>query len=85
MKSDMEGGCTRKTPVEGAGTGNKHEFLICHERGHHWYTCMNGNPEDIAAMEAENYTFYHLVTFININYFTNLSKLSTTGAHQRKG
>jgi len=53
MKSAMEAGSSRKTPVEGAGTRKKHECPIFHERGHHWYTCKNGNPEDIAAMEAE--------------------------------
>ena len=43
MKSAMEGGNSRK---------KKHRCPICQELGHHWYTCKNGNPEDIAAMEA---------------------------------
>ena len=43
MKSAMEGGNSRK---------KKHRCPICQELGHHWYTCKNGNLEDIAAMEA---------------------------------
>ncbi|CAO2180262.1 unnamed protein product, partial [Urochloa humidicola] len=36
------------------GTGRKqHECPICHQLGHHWYTCKNGNPDDIAAYELE--------------------------------
>ena len=76
MKSAMEGGTSTK---------KKQKRPICLQFGHRWYTCKNGNPEDIAAMEAERYTFYHLVTFININCFTNPSKLPTAGVHQRKG
>ena len=45
MKSAVEGGSKKKS--------KKHECPICHELGHHWYTCKNGNPEDITAMEAE--------------------------------
>jgi hypothetical protein len=45
MKSAVEGGSKNKS--------KKHECPICHELGHHWYTCKNRNPEDIAAMEAE--------------------------------
>ena len=43
MKSALEGGSSRK---------KRHECPICHELGHRWFTCKNGNPEDIAAMEA---------------------------------
>ncbi|KAG2535076.1 hypothetical protein PVAP13_9NG047273 [Panicum virgatum] len=43
MKLAMEGGNSRK---------KKHRCPICQELGHHWYTCKNGNPEDIAAMEV---------------------------------
>jgi hypothetical protein len=50
MKSAAEGGS------KGKGKGKSHECPICHQLGHHWYTCRNGNPEDIAAMEAERYT-----------------------------
>jgi nitrate/TMAO reductase-like tetraheme cytochrome c subunit len=46
MKSAAEGGNDKKK-------GKSHECPICHTFGHHWYTCKNGNPEDIAAMEAE--------------------------------
>ena len=46
MKSSLEGGSSKKR-------AKKHECPICHELGHHWYTCKNGNPEDIATMEAE--------------------------------
>jgi hypothetical protein len=45
MKSSLEGGSSKKA--------KKHECPICHELRHHWYTCKNGNSEDIAAMEAE--------------------------------
>ena len=45
MKSAVEGGSKKKS--------KKHECPICHELGHHWYTCKNGNPEDITAMKAE--------------------------------
>lgn len=45
MKSALEGGSSRKK-------AKKHQCPICKELGHHWYTCKNGNPEDIAAMEA---------------------------------
>ena len=45
MKSALEGGSSQRK-------SKKHECPICHQLGHHWYTCKNGNPEDIAAMEA---------------------------------
>lgn len=44
MKGAAEGGSKRKS--------RRHQCPICHELGHHWYTCKNGNPDDIAAMEA---------------------------------
>jgi len=43
MKSALEGGTTSK---------KKQKYPICLQLGHHWYTCKNGNPEDIAAMHA---------------------------------
>jgi len=46
MKSSLEGGSSKKR-------AKKHECPICHELEHHWYIYKNGNPEDIAAMEAE--------------------------------
>lgn len=53
MKSALEGYSSRKKSGTEEGTGRKKlECLICHQLGHHWYTCKNGNPEDIAAVEA---------------------------------
>jgi len=43
MKSALEGGSTSK---------KRKKCPICYDFGHHWYKCKNGNPEDIAAMEA---------------------------------
>ncbi|KAG2585250.1 hypothetical protein PVAP13_6KG380806 [Panicum virgatum] len=43
MKSALEGGSTSK---------KRKKCPICHDFGHHWYKCKNGNPKDIAAMEA---------------------------------
>lgn len=57
MKSALEGGNSRKKSGTEGGTGKRqHECPICHQLGHHWYTCKNGNPDDIAAYEAERYT-----------------------------
>lgn len=57
MKSALEGGSSRKKSGTEGGTGKRqHECPICHQLGHHWYTCKNGNPDDIAAYEAERYT-----------------------------
>jgi len=46
-----------KGAVEGGGGSKgkkgRHECPICHEYGHHWYTCKNGDPTDIATMEAD--------------------------------
>ena len=57
MKSALEGGSSRKKLGTEGGTGKRqHECPICHQLGHHWYTCKNGNPDDIAAYEAERYT-----------------------------
>lgn len=41
--------------AEGGNKGNKgrHQCPICHEYGHHWYTCKDGDPADIAAMLAD--------------------------------
>jgi len=41
--------------TEGGNKGNKgrHQCPICHEYGHHWYTCKDGDPADIAAMLAD--------------------------------
>ena len=46
MKSSLEGDSSNRK-------AKKYECPICHELGHHWYTCKNRNPEDIAAMEAK--------------------------------
>jgi len=43
MKSALEGGSSRK---------KQNKCPICLQLGHRWYKCKNGNPEDIAAMEA---------------------------------
>jgi hypothetical protein len=52
-KSGTERGSTEGSSIEeGPGT-KKHKCPICHQLGHHWYTCTNGNPDDIAAYEAE--------------------------------
>jgi hypothetical protein len=45
MKGALERGSRSKK--------KKHECSICHEKGHHWYTCKNGDPVDIAAMQVE--------------------------------
>ncbi|XP_066344202.1 uncharacterized protein [Miscanthus floridulus] len=41
--------------AEGGNKGNKgrHQCPICHEYGHHWYTCKDGDPVDIATMLAD--------------------------------
>ena len=52
MKSALEGGSNSQKK-----SSKKHECPIYHLLGHHRYTCKNGNPEDIAAMEAEMYSF----------------------------
>jgi len=44
-KGAVEGGSKRKS--------KRHECPICHELGHHWYTCKNWSPVDIAAIEAD--------------------------------
>jgi len=44
-KGALEGGSSRKT--------KRHKCPICHQLGHHWYTCKNGDPADIAAMKLE--------------------------------
>jgi hypothetical protein len=49
MKSALEGGsCRRKSGNEGETGKRQHKCSICHQLGHHWYTCKNGNPDDIA-------------------------------------
>ena len=44
-----------KGAVEGSSKGAKgrHQCPICEQYGHHWYTCKDGDPADIAAMLAE--------------------------------
>lgn len=46
---------TRYKGYNEGGRGNKgrHQCPICHEYGHHWYTCKDGDPSDIAAMLAD--------------------------------
>ena len=46
-----------KAAVEGGSKGAKgrHQCPICQQYGHHWYTCKDGDPNDIAAMLAERY------------------------------
>ena len=85
MKSALEGGSSRKKSITEGGTSRKkHECPICHQLGHHWYTYKNGNPQDVAAMEAERYTSYNLVTFININYLTNFLTCPLQGSTKEK-
>jgi hypothetical protein len=45
----------RKNRYKGAveGGSKKHECPICHQLGHHGYTCKNGSLADIATMEAD--------------------------------
>ena len=45
MKGTFEGGSSQKD--------RRHQCPICYQKGHHWETCKNGKPEDIAAMIAE--------------------------------
>jgi hypothetical protein len=47
FKGALEGGSRNKKKA-----GKKHKCSICQQLGHHWYTCKNGDPADIAAMEA---------------------------------
>jgi len=44
-----------KDVAEGGSKGGKgrHQCPICQQYGHHWYTCKDGDPADIAAMLAE--------------------------------
>ncbi|WVZ74596.1 hypothetical protein U9M48_022760, partial [Paspalum notatum var. saurae] len=44
FKGALEGG----TSVKG-----RHQCPICKKYGHHWYTCKDGDPSDIAAMLAD--------------------------------
>ena len=44
-KGALEGGSRKKI--------KRHECPICHQLGHHWYTCKNGDPADIAAVEQQ--------------------------------
>ena len=54
MKSALEGGSSsKKSGIEEGNGKRRHKCAICLELGHHWYKCKKGNPEDIAAMEAE--------------------------------
>jgi hypothetical protein len=45
-------GCTENN---GNTTHRKgqHRCEVCQQYGHHWCTCKNGNPDDIAALLAE--------------------------------
>ena len=45
-------GCTENN---GSTTHRKgqHRCEVCQQYGHHWRTCKNGNPDDIAALLAE--------------------------------
>jgi hypothetical protein len=44
-----------KGAAEGSSKGAKgrHQCPICQQYGHHWYTCKDDDPADIAAMLAE--------------------------------
>ncbi|WVZ73224.1 hypothetical protein U9M48_021561 [Paspalum notatum var. saurae] len=43
-----------KGPLEGGSSvKGKHQCPICKKYGHHWYTCKDGDPSDIAAMLAD--------------------------------
>ncbi|CAO2194429.1 unnamed protein product, partial [Urochloa humidicola] len=59
FKSALEGGSSRKKSATEEGTSRKKSATEegtsrkGHQFGHHWYTCKNGNPEDMAAMERE--------------------------------
>jgi hypothetical protein len=44
-KGAVEGGSKKKS--------KRHECPICHQLGHHGYTCKNGSLADIATMEAD--------------------------------
>lgn len=38
---------------EGGSTKGRHKCPIYHDYGHHWYTCKEGDPDDIADMKAQ--------------------------------
>jgi hypothetical protein len=63
VKSCVEGGgSSSKKTRKGCG---KHKCPICKNLGHHWYTCKDGSPEDIAAWEAMKYSLpYVLILFM---------------------
>lgn len=44
-----------KGAAEGGSKGSKgrHQCSFCQQCGHHWYTCKDGDPADIAAMLAD--------------------------------
>jgi len=37
----------------GRGNKGRHQCPICHEYGHNWYICKDGDQADIAAMLAD--------------------------------
>lgn len=78
MKSALEGGSSSQK-----GSSRSHECPICHEKGHHWYTCKNGNPEDIAAMEAQRYNNLTEIS-VHSHCFATYIDLSYAGVSQRK-
>jgi hypothetical protein len=59
MKSTMEGGSKKK---------GSHECRVCHLKGHHWYTCKNGDLADIAAMEVKG-TYFVCLFFYGTYFF----------------
>lgn len=73
FKAAHEGGYKKKR------RGSAHECPICHQHGHHWNTCREGDPEAkeaLALLAAQRFVFFtslsrlHLVVHDSSIYFS---------------
>lgn len=63
-KTQRHKGCTEG----GTGRKGRHQCPICKQFGHHWCTCKEGDPYDVAAMKAARYLNNTLKQACTIHY-----------------
>jgi hypothetical protein len=68
----------------GTSTKGKHQCPICHDYGHHWYTCEEGDHVDNAAMLAER-SAQQLMNVLQLYTISTNTICYNVGDLQRRG
>jgi hypothetical protein len=83
-KNQRYKGCAESTSSTKHKKG-QHRCPVCHVYGHHWQTCKDGDPDDIAAIAAERYICPNNTLSCIVCFFcTNNIRYSVRGPPKKK-